>query len=512
MQHASAFIVPTRSFDRVPLKPTLQRRGGRLSGTALTSRCASRLGIALILGAAISLTQACRPERAATSDVAHLDSLPTPPPLALSRFNIPLSYDYTPILEMVERVVPKRFGSLDSVKMVGSDENRHYAYEASRGPFTSFVRDNEVHLRATLTYAARGYFKPRFGPTIGAGCGGDTPAERPRITVELVTPLTIASDWHLDSHARIATLAPATDTDRDRCTVSLIRYDVTDRVVSAARSALRKQLPEIDQKIDSVDLTSRFTDWWALLNRPIQLTDSVWLLLNPDRLRLGGVRQGVTPQTFIVDAGLDAHPRIITGPQPQIAAMPLPPLGRDTASNGFRVVLGGTIDYATASRSVAVALRGKSITEASRTVTVRDASVSPLPHGQLAVAITFDGDANGSLVFIGTPHYDREAGELSVPNLDYDLTTDNTLISAYTWLKSDALRALFRDKARIPVQPLLTAGKSLLTDGMNRKLGDAVSLSAKIDSVDVVGIYVAKQGIVVRAIAIGNAGMQVQQH
>jgi len=511
-QRPSAFIVPTGSFDRVPLKANSQRPLRRVLEAAPARLTAVRLVILLILGAAVSLTQACRPEHPAISEVEHLDSLPTPPPLGLSRFNVPLTYDYTPILEMVERVVPKQFGSLDSIKMVGRDENRHYAYEATRGPFTSFVRDNEVHLRATLAYAARGYFKPRFGPTIGAGCGGDTPAERPRITVELVTPLTISPDWHLDSHARIATLAPATSTDRDKCTVSIIHYDVTERVVGAARAALRTHLPDIDRKIDDVDLSDRFNEWWTLLNRPIQLTDSVWLMLDPERLRLGDVSQGATPRTFVVDAGLDAHPRIVTGPQPRISAKPLPTLGRDTASNGFRVVIEGTIDYATASRSVAVALRGKSITEASRTVTVRDASISPLPRGQLALAITFDGDANGKLVFVGTPHYDRDAGELSVPNLDYDLTTDNTLISAYTWLKSDALRTLFRDKARIPVQPLLDAGKTLLSDGMNRKLGDAVSLSAKIDSVDVAGIYVTKQGIVVRAVAIGNAGMQVQQH
>lgn len=512
VQRPSASIVPTCSFDRVQLRQYPKRQREHLSGAALPSRSLLRLGVTLLLGATLSLTQACRRELPATSEVQHLDSLPTPPPLALSRFNVPLTYDYTPILELVEKSVPKQFGSLDSVKMVGNDENRHYAYEANRGPFTSFVRDNQVHLRATLTYAARGYFKPRFGPTIGAGCGGDTPADRPRIAVELVTPLTISPDWHLDSHARIATLAPATNTDRDKCTVSIIRYDVTERVVGAARSALLKHLPEIDRKIDNVDLSSRFQEWWTLLNRPIQLADSVWLRLDPEQLRIGDVSQGAAPRTFVVDAGLDAHPRIVTGPQPQIVAKALPPLARDTAASGFRVVLEGTIDYATASRSVAVALRGKSITEASRTVTVRDASVSPLPHGQLALAISFSGDADGSLVFIGTPHYDRQGGELSVPNLDYDLSTDNALITAYSWLKSDALRALFRDKARIPVQPLLDAGKSLLTEGMNRKLGDNVTLSAKIDSVDVASIYVTKQGIVVRAIAIGNAGMQVQQH
>src|SRR6185437_4177605 len=144
--------------------------------------------------------------------------------------NHSLVYDYTPVLAVVERVVPRKFGSIDSVHMVGNDPNRHYAYEAVRGPFTTFVRDNEVHLRATLSYAARGYFKPRFSPTIGAGCGGDSLADRPRVTVELITPLILTPDWHLSSHARIGQLGTTSSADRDRCTVSIIRYDVTQRV------------------------------------------------------------------------------------------------------------------------------------------------------------------------------------------------------------------------------------------------------------------------------------------
>jgi hypothetical protein len=438
-----------------------------------------------------------------------LDSLPAPPPLPLSRFNIPLLYDYTTVLAVVERAVPKQFGDIDSAHMVGKDPNRHYAYEAHRSPFTTFVRDNEIHLRATLSYSARGYFKPRFGPTLSAGCGGDSPSERPRVTVELVTPLTLTQDWHLSSHARIASLTPATRTERDRCEVSIIRYDVTQRVIDAARAALRSHLPDIDRKIADVDLSNRFEDWWGLLNRPIRLADNVWLLLGPERLRMGSISS--SGSNLIVDAGLDARPTIVTGQEPHISAPPLGPLGRDTVSTGFHIVLGSVIDYPTASRTITDALSDKSITEAGRTVTVHSATVSPLPRGQLALAIAFTGDAHGTLVFIGSPKYDRSTGKLTVPNLDYDLDTDSDLINAYAWLKSDALRSLFRDKASIPVQPLLDRGKELLSDGLNRKLGDAVVLSARVDSVDVAGIYVTKPGIVVRAVATGNAGMQVHQ-
>jgi hypothetical protein len=470
---------------------------------------AARGSTVTVLVAAMALMQACRPERAATPAVQQFEALPAPPPVALSRFNIPLIYDYTPILSVVEQAVPKRFGSLDSVRMVGNDENRHYAYEARRSPFTTFVRGNQVHLRATLSYAARGFFKPRFGPTVGAGCGGDSPSERPRVTVELVTPLTLTADWHLASQARIARLTPASDADRDRCTVSVIRYDVTERVIDAARAALTDQLPKIDKKISEVDLTDRFKEWWTLLNRPIRLADNVWLLLGPERLRLGSISG--SGNELIVDAGLDARPKIVAGPEPHPSMVPLPPLGRDTAANGFHIVLEGTIDYPTASKTITDALKDRPITEAGRTVIIRTARVSPLPRGQLAFEMTFTGDANGTLTFVGTPQYDRRSGQLTVPNLDYDLTTDSNIITAYAWLKSDALRELFREKARLPLEPLMEKGKSLLSDGLNRKLGDAVTLSARVDSVDVAGMYVTQSGIVVRAVAMGSAGMQVRQ-
>jgi hypothetical protein len=480
------------------------------NGGALMLRMIGTARHAALLCFAVVLVQGCRRDRPSVAAGPQLDSLPAPPPLPLSRFNVPLVYDYSPILAQVERAVPKQFGTLDSVHMVGSDPNRHYAYEARRGPFTTFVRGNQVHLRATLTYAARGWFKPRFGPTIGAGCGGDSETERPRIVVELVTPLTLTSDWHLSSHAAIAGLAPASTTDRDRCTVSIIHYDVTQKVVDAARSALEHKLPDIDRRIANVDLTSHFQEWWALLNRPIRLADGVWLLLGPERLRMGAISS--SGSNLVVDAGLDAHPRIVTGSEPSISPTPLPPLAKDTTANGFHVVMGSTIDYPSASRIVTDALNGKSITEAGRTVTVRKATVAPLPHGRVALEVAFTGDASGSLIFAGTPAYDRASGQLSVPNLDYDLNTDSDLISAYAWLKSDELRELFRDRARIPVQPLLDRAKSLLASGLNRKLGSAVTLSAQIDSVDVAGIYVTAPGIVVRAVATGNAGMQVQQN
>jgi len=455
----------------------------------------------------LPLAVACSREAPSTKSAP--PDLGAPPPSApeLSRFSVPLEYDVTAVLRLVDQVVPTTFGSMDSVRTVNGDERKHYAFEATRGPFTAFATGREMHLRATFAYRARGYFKPRFAPTLSAGCGSEK--EQPRIVVELATPLSLTSDWHLVSHARLVTIRPATTEGRDRCDVGILHTDVTDRVIGAARSALEAKLPDIDRKVGTVDLTGRVTEWWRLLRRPIRLTDSVWLSLQPEQLRMGKVRGEA--RVLTVPVSLDARPRIVTGQEPSISLAPLPPLAKDTVTDGFRIQMDGVVDYATATRAVTSALAGRRFTRAGRTVAVDSVTVLPASRGRLLLAIAFAGDASGRLQLVGTPRYQPAAGLVDVPDLDFDLDTDSRLVSGYAWLRSDELRATIRERARVPVQPALDKGRELLLSGLNRKLGDAVTMSATVDSVAVKGLYVTRDALVVRAEATGQARFTVKQ-
>jgi len=450
---------------------------------------------------------ACTSDAAPRRTEAFADGAPAPSAPALSRFSVPLEYDVSAVLRLVDSIVPKTFGSMDDIRAVNGDSRKRYAFEATRGRFTAFASGREMHLRATFAYRARGYYKPPIGPTLSAGCGSAT--ERPRIVVELATPLTLTPDWHLSTKARLVTIRPASTQDRDRCDVSLLDIDVTDRVIGAARPALVGKLPDIDRKVATVDLTGRVTEWWGLLNRPIRLTDSVWLALHPEQLHMGAVRGEA--RVLTVPVSLDARPRIVTGSQPRIEAVPLPPLAKDTVADGFRIEMDGVVDYGTAARAVTSALAGRSFTRAGRSVTIEDVSVLPASRGRLLLAIAFVGDAAGRLQLIGTPRYRAAEGIVDVPDLDFDLETDSKLVSAYAWLRSDELRETIREKARVPVQPALDKGRALLLGGLNRKLGDAVTLSATVDSVAVKGLYVTRDALVVRAEARGQAGFAVKQ-
>jgi hypothetical protein len=460
-----------------------------------------------VLAPLLAVLLACTREAPSTKSAPPDLGAPAPSAPALSRFSVPLEYDVTAVLRLVDEVVPKTFGSMDSVRAINGDSRKHYAFEATRGPFTAFATGREMHLRATFAYRARGYYKPPLGPTISAGCGSDK--EQPRIVVEMATPLSLTSDWHLVSHARLVTIRPASTEGRDRCDVGILHTDVTDRVIGAARTALEAKLPDIDRKVRTVDLTDRVKEWWGLLSRPIRLTDGVWLTLQPEQLRMGTVRGEA--KVLTVPVSLDARPRIVTGQEPQVSPIALPALSKDTVADGFRVELDGLVDYGTATKAVTSALAGRRFTRAGRTVAVENVSVLPASRGRLMLGISFAGDAAGRLQLVGTPRYNPAAGIVDVPDLDFDLDSDSRLVQGFAWLRSDELRATIRERAHVPVQPALAKGRELLLSGLNRKLGDAVTMSATVDSVAVKGLFVTRDALVVRAEATGQARFTVKQ-
>jgi len=460
--------------------------------------------------ATLAACSACagKPPAAARDVVADVADVAAPPPVPApsSRFSVPLRYDFGGVVAVAERAVPTTFGSLDSVNAMPGDDRRHFAYQATRGPFTAFANGDTLHLRSTVEYTVHAYYKPIIGPTLSTGCGkGD---EKPRLVVDLATPISVSSDWRLVSHVAVARVEPASDSARDHCDVSILHRDITPRVVAAARAGLAHHLAEIDRRIAAVDLRAHAEEWWRLLGRPIKLGDDVWLVLGPERLRIGHVRGH--GQILTVPVSLDAHPQIVTGAEPDVeSAASLPPLSRKAIANGFHIVMDGLVDYVAASRVVTDAVTGKTLPVAGRTITVQSVTVIPASRGRLMLAVSFTGDARGTLRLVGTPRYDPESREIALPDIDFDLATNSQILQAYAWLRSEELRGLLRQTARWSADPAIERGRDLLHDGLNRRIGNVMTLSAKIDSVAVQGVYVTRDGLVVRGEATGRAGVSV---
>src|SRR4030095_17270929 len=128
-----------------------------------------------------------------------------------------------------------------------------------------------------LEYQGKGWYNAPLSGDLFGSCGmGET---RPRAVVEIATTFRLTADWRLRGKSSVTRVEPFSADRRDQCKVTVFKIDVTDRVVTAAKSELDKRLVALDQKIATMDVRTPLERWWLGLQRPISLSDSVWVLL-----------------------------------------------------------------------------------------------------------------------------------------------------------------------------------------------------------------------------------------
>jgi len=428
-------------------------------------------------------------------------ALPVPPGLIVA----PLSLDIAGPIAALEQEVPKRFGDIERRIPLTGSKRRSFAFEVRREPFAVSFSGDTVFLSAVIHYKGRGWYDPPIGPTINGECG--TSGEPPRARLVLRAVPQLSEDWHLRIRPRLVGVNALSKTERDQCEVSFLHLDVTERVLDGAGQALRKMLPSVERKIARLDVRTPLEKIWWDLQQPIRLTDSLWLVLRPEAVHLGGVRG--SRETVAAEVGVVAAPRIVTGSRPEVPTIPLPPLGPMVADEGFSLVVEGAFDYAVMSAGLTKRLAGKKVKAAGGRLVVKRVTVYGIDAGRLALGLDFTGSANGRIWFIGEPSYDPASGMLSVPDLDFDAQSSNMLVKGAAWLKATTIRQYLRDQAKVPAGELLRRVEGMAVKEMNRSLAPGVWLSASIERSEPAGILVREKILVIRVRARGRARLDL---
>ncbi|MEO5579375.1 MAG: DUF4403 family protein [Gemmatimonadaceae bacterium] len=440
------------------------------------------------------------PPPAMVADIDTLPSLPT------STLDIPLTYDLSPVVEALERAVPKKFGNINERRQL-SNKRMRVAFEAVREPFKVSLDGQTANLTAIINYQGKGWYDARLAPEVSGSCGIDQP--RPRARIRIATALRITPEWKLRGRTRIGEVTPYSDTRRDQCRVTVFNIDVTGRVIDAARAAVSDKRSLIDGKIASLDIRPRFENWWHLLQRPIPLTDSVWLQINPSAVRMG--ESVGTKRTLVTALGFSASPKVTTGARPPSVETPLPPLYPAAVGDGLHILLDGVVGYDVATRLLEAQLRGKKIDRAGQTLEVSHVRLFGIGGGKLALELRFKGAAQGRIYFVGTPRYDAGTNELFVPDLDYDVGSVNLLVSGLEWVKHDDVREFFRGRARWPIGDVMQKGRDQLSKGLNRDLAPGVRLTADVKTVQGLAVNAQRSAIRLRARADATARLTVKK-
>jgi hypothetical protein len=432
------------------------------------------------------------------------DSLPALPP---SLLDAPITYDLSPALEKLEASVPKTFGNLEARRRSETSKRVNTAFAAERSPFEVRLDGNTVRVRTVLEYQGKGWYNAPVTGDLFGSCG--LGVARPRAVVEMATTLRITPEWRLRGKSDITRVAPFSDDRRDQCKVTIFKIDVTERVVTAARSELEKRVVTLDEKIATVDVRAPIERWWKVLQRPIRLSDSVWLLIQPRAVHLGPIAG--SGRVVALDVGLSGEPRVVSGPRPADGNDPLPPLERETGKHeqALHVLLEGVLSYDIANAILQKNLVGKRIRRGARWITIREALLSGIGGGRVALAVRFDGAASGLVYLVGTPKFDAETRQLFVPDLAYDVSSADMLVRGLEFMRRGDVQTMLRTRARFPVADLVERARERLERGMNRQLGKNATLVAKVATGDVLAVRATRGGILVRASANGAAHLEV---
>ena len=433
-------------------------------------------------------------------ELAEPDSLPS---FQAGTIVAPLSVDLESALAALERIVPDQLGDLGTrlpLPLKGS-KRASFAFEVRRDPFdVTFARDT-IRFAATLHYRGRAWLTSSIGPTLSGDCGIDDEPRRARLVLRVVPGLT--DQWQLSVKTRLAQLTALTPAERDRCVVTFLRVNVTEKVLGAARGALESRLPMIRQRIAAVDVRTPLEHLWGELQKPIRLADSVWLLLHPESVHLGPIKG--SRRTVSAILGITAAPRILTGPMPVLPPVPLPPLGKTRMDEGFILGIEGALDYAVMSAELSRRLKGQSVKAGGGEFRVQSVNAFGIGGGRVALGLDFDGTARGRIWFTGTPSYDPVTSMITVPDLDFDARSAGMLVQGVAWIKGGAIRDFLREHARVSAGELLDRLQALAVKELNRSLARGVELSATIGASEPAGIQVRPQEIIVRARAVGSA-------
>ncbi|MEO7366683.1 MAG: DUF4403 family protein [Gemmatimonadaceae bacterium] len=457
-------------------------------------------GVPVLLASCDAKLDVDAPAPAMMADTDTLPSLPS------STLDIPLTYDLTPVVEALEKAVPKTFGNIAERKQL-SNKRMAVAFEARRDPFSVSLNGQTAHISAVVHYEGQGWYKPPVVGEVSGSCG--VTGVKPRAKISISSDLRINPDWHLRGKTRVARVEPYSSEDRDQCKVTVFNINVTDRVIDATKNALEAKRPLIDKKIAALDIRSRFEGWWHLLERPIPLTDSVWLTINPSAVRMGenvGVKK-----TLVTALGFSASPRVVTGQKPAVVETSLPPLHPAAVGNGLHILLEGVIGYDVATDLLKQHIVGKKFQKAGRSFEVKNARLFGIGGGKVALELRFAGAANGLVYLVGTPRYDPATNELYVPDLDYDVGSAGLLVKGVEWLKHDDARGFIRNQARWSIGNVMDQGKDQIVKGLNRDLAPGVHLAAAVQQVQGLSVHPRRTNIRLRAQADAIAKLTVKQ-
>lgn len=413
-----------------------------------------------------------------------------------SEIDIPISAELGSYIQQAETSVPNEYSGNEQ-----PCQGLRYAFMFRRSPFNINGSGNNVDLGfqgqywIDLTYCAKCLFNNCVVPKVGASCGVGEPLRR--IDIGYRSTLTVLPNYRLSSSTSLTMLNPV-----DRCTVTILNIDATDRLINMVRGPLNNLGGKVDEKISGIDFRPQVQALWDRISSEIKIGDFGYLNVNPQSLRLSSMLnfQGTS---LSVSVGATVIP-VIKSESSSSQSAPLPDLSDYIPGNGFNVYLDMRANYDTLSRYINNELAGQVILIEKKKFIITNAHLYGIGNQKIVIAVSFKGKRKGTVYLTGTPSYNSISHELSFLDLEFDIKTRDLLLKIAKWIFNEKITGALKEKAHYDFSSLLEKTRIKLQDELTRDLGGNIRTSGTINRINIEDIYPGNSVLILRTLANGK--------
>ena len=259
-------------------------------------------------------------------------------------------------------------------------------------------------------------------------------------------------------------------------------YDITDKVLTGMKDALLKGTLAMEQQLKtSTLLRQRAESIWLQAQQPVELRPGLFLMLNPERVRLApwtsqGKELTITPE-------IQARPTLVLGSRPQIEAKPLPPLDVSAApiQPGLQVQVEADLPFEHASAQLAAQVVGKRFETPQGKFEITKLALRS-KAGLVLLEIGLKGKIDGTVTLAGKPVFNEKTGQMRLADLDYTLESKSWITQFGEWMYRSTLRKTLADKCSWFMDDSFRNLKDQAQLGLNRPITPELAMSGTVDS------------------------------
>jgi len=391
-----------------------------------------------------------------------------------SLITVPICIDLAPIFASVEQSAPRVPPGVETWTPLPATPGAVYRFNLYRDPLIIRLNANRIQVRTLAHYWLEvGVKAGSFIKGVGA-CGQGLEGFR-RVLLGTRAELSLTPSWGLELKA-----VPDDPAALEPCAITFLGYDITDKVVAGMKENMLKATVAMEQQVRaSAMLRQKAEAVWAQAQQPIQLSEGVWLSLNPERIRLApwssqGKSLTITPE-------IQARPAITLGPPPPVEARSLPLLegGIPGLQPGFKIRVDADLSFEHATGQLKKQIGGRRFDTEKGSFEVVDVAVLG-KEGKAILELTLKGRLTGKLNLAGRLVYNEPLGVLELRDLDYTLESRSWITQFGEWLFRSSLRKTLQEKANWFMDQSLKDIRALAQQGLNRPLAPGLTLAGTL--------------------------------